>query len=319
MKGLEIERISTGSISMDIETGGGLPKSRLVEIFGKESSAKTYISLKTVAEAQKVSTKPNLWIDAEGVFDPEWATRLGVDLSRLEVAKSETLEDAGTILDAYVRSNQYSVIVLDSVAALLPEEDLDKPMDDSERIGNRAMLMNRIVRKIQSALNTKEDDKVNETLIIFINQVRSQIGVMYGNPDDTPGGKGIRFCASVRIEMRRSDLIKEKPEEGDSGMSPDGKSITGIIIKFKTVKNKTACPLKTGQFILYTDKEMLGQIDRVDEITRYGIMSSVIKHSGHTYSVGERSFLGKEALYEFLKENPEEVNKIYEDVKKVYV
>jgi recombination protein RecA len=320
MKGLEIERISTGIISLDIETGGGLPKSRLIEIYGHESSGKTYVCLHTVAEAQKQLNKKCLWIDMEGVFDPEWSKKVGVNLDLLDLAKPETAEQAGTILDTATRSNNYSIIILDSVAAMLPQEDLDKAMDDSERIGNRAMVNNRIVRKLQSALNAREDGEIpNETMVIFINQVRENIGVVYGNPDETPGGKGIRFMASIRIEMRRSDLIKETPLDGETGKTPDGKMIIGVTIKFKTTKNKTACPLKTGQFILYTDRERLGQVDRVDEITRYGIMSGVIKHAGPSYSIGERKFLGKEALGDFLKENPEEIVKIYEEVKKIYV
>ena len=319
MKGLEIERISTGIISMDIETGGGFPKSRLIEIYGYESSGKTYLSLHTVAEVQKQLNKKCLWIDMEGVFDPIWSKIVGVNLDLLDIAKPETAEQAGTILDAATRSNNYAVIVLDSVAAMLPQEDVDKAMDDSERIGNRAMVNNRIVRKLQSALNAREDGELpNETLVIFINQLRENF-VAYGNPDDTPGGKGIRFMASIRIEMRRSDLIKETPAEGETGKTPDGKMIIGVTIKFKTTKNKTACPLKTGQFIIYTDRERLGQVDRVDEITRYGIMSGVIKHSGPSYSIGERKFLGKEALSDFLKENPDEITRIWDEVKKIYV
>ena len=316
LKGLEIERISTGSISMDIETGGGLPKGRLVEIYGHESSAKTRISLGVVAEAQKaILNKKCLWIDMEGVFDPVWSKIVGVQLDRLDLAKPETAEQAGTILDAATRSNMYSVIVLDSVAAMLPQEDLEKSMDESERIGNRAMLNNRITRKLQSALNAKEDGTLaNETLIIFINQIRENIGVMYGPTEDTPGGQGIRFMASIRIEMRRGELIKESPKEGDTGIAPDGKIITGVLIKFKTVKNKTYCPLRMGQFILSTARDTIGQIERVDEIMRYGIFLGVIKQAGPSYKLGEQKFLGKENLLNHLREHPEEVEKIYKDL-----
>ena len=317
MKGLEVERISTGSIAVDIETGGGLPKGRLVEIYGRESSGKTYISLKTVANGQK--EKKCLWIDAEGVFDVAWAKLVGVDLSKLDIAKTETAEQAGTILDAATRSNEYAIIVLDSVAALLPNEDLDKALDESERIGNRAMVTNRITRKLQSGLNAKEDGELpNQTLVIFINQIREKIGVVYGDPTDTPGGLGIRFMASIRLEMRRSDLIKETPKKGDTGISPDGKSIVGVTIKFKTVKNKTACPLKTGQFILYTEDERKGQIDKTDEIIRYALVSGVIQHSGPSYSYKNHKFLGKEAVIEYLKEHPENIEELYTEIKKVY-
>ena len=317
MKGLEVDRISTGSIAVDIETGGGFPKGRLVEIYGRESSGKTYLALKTVSMAQK--EKKCLWIDVEGVFDPVWAKLVGVDLSKLDIAKTETAEQAGTILDAATRSNEYAIIVLDSVAALLPTEDLDKALDDSERIGNRAMVNNRIVRKLQSALNSKEDGELpNQTLVIFINQIREEIGVTYGDPTTTPGGLGIRFMASIRLEMRRSDLIKEKPKDGETGQTPDGKMITGITIKFKTVKNKTYTPLKTGQFILYTIDERKGQIDKTDEIIRYSLVSGVIQHSGPSYSYKGHKFLGKEAVIEYLKEHPEYIEELYNEVKKVY-
>lgn len=305
MKGLKVERISTGSISVDVETGGGLPKGRLVEIYGKESSGKTYVSLKTVAEAQKEGRKV-LWIDAEGVFDAEWAKKLKVNLELLEIAKPETLEQTGTILDAATRSRKYSVIVLDSVAALLPEEDLIKSMDEHERMGNRAILMNRTVRKLQSALNTTEDGKKNDTLLIFINQIREKIGIMYGNPETTTGGLGIRFCASIRLELRRSELIKEKDQ------------VIGVTIKFKTAKNKTFTPLKKGQFIIYTTGEKAGQIDRVDEIFRYGIISGVIEHSGKTYIIDGHKLLGQENARAYLRENPKLIDKLYKELQRVY-
>lgn len=319
MKGLEIERISTGSIAMDIETGGGLPKGRLVEIYGHESSGKTRVCLGVVAEAQKaIPTKKCLWIDMEGVFDPKWSEKVGVNLALLDLAKPETAEQAGTILDTATRTNAYSVIVLDSVAAMLPHEDLEKAMDESERIGNRAMVNNRITRKLQSALNAKEDGTLsNETLIIFINQIRENIGVMYGPTEDTPGGQGIRFMASIRIEMRRGELQKESPKEGDSGVGPDGKLIVGVLLKFKTVKNKTACPLRTGQFILSTARDTIGTIDRVDEVMRYGIFLGLIKQNGPSYKLGEEKFLGKEKLLEYLRDNPQQVETLYSQLLEV--
>jgi recombination protein RecA len=305
---------------MDIETGGGFPKSRIVEIYGGESSGKTYVSLCTVASAQKtIADKTCLWIDMEGVFDPIWAQKVGVNLDRLEIAKPETAEDAGTILDAGTRSNAYSVIVLDSVAAMLPKEDLDKAMDDPERIGNRAMTNNRIIRKVQSALNAFTDSEAGtrpETLLILINQVREDF-VAYGNPETTPGGRGIPFAASIRIEMRRGDLIKEKPEDGETGQTPDGKMIIGVTLKFKTVKNKTYTPLKTGQFILLTSREKLGQVDHIDEIIRYAVTAGIIKRSGPSYAIGEHKLLGMENLREYIEEN-KLIEKLYEEIKSVY-
>jgi len=319
MKGMEIGRIPTGSISLDIELGGGLPQGRLVEIFGWESSGKTYISLKCTASAQEyIKDKNALWIDVEGCFDREWAELVGVDLERLDYVRPNSAEEVGTIIDAAIRANCYSLIVLDSVAALEPAEDIDKAMDQNERIGNRAMINNRIVRKLQAALNCKEDGTVaNQTCIIFINQLRETIGVMYGPTETTTGGKGIQFGASIRIEMRRGEVQKRTPELGESGAGPDGKLNEGVLLKFKTVKNKTACPLKTGQFILSTSGDTKGQIDRTDEIMRYSIFLGVIKQSGPSYKLGEQKFLGKENLLTHLKEHPEQVEEIYKDLLKI--
>jgi recombination protein RecA len=317
MKSLNIERISTGSISMDIETGGGLPKGRLIEIYGREGSGKTYTALKTSAEAQK--TGRVLWIDAEGVFDPSWAEKADVNLEKMDLAKPETAEQAGTILDAATRSGNYVLIVLDSVAALLPAEDLDKAMNESERVGNRAMVMNRIVRKLQSALNTCDEVGIaNNTCVIFINQIREKIGVMFGNNEDTTGGLGIRYMASLRINMWRSDLIKEKSAEGDTGEASNGKIIVGVTLKFKTTKNKTFTPLKTGQFILKIYGIGIGEIDRVDEVVRYGIIAGVIKQRGPSTTYNEHKFLGKEACMMWFRENPLEVEKVFGEIKKVY-
>ncbi len=314
LKGIEIERISTGSIALDIETGGGLPKGRLIEIFGREGSGKTYIALRTVVEAQKQGRI--LWIDAEAVFDPIWATKVGVNLEKVDLAKPETMEQTGTILDAATRSGNYVLIVLDSVAALLPQEDVDKAMDESERIGNRAMVMNRIVRKLTTALNICDESGIpNNTCVIFINQIREQIGVMFGNNEDTTGGLGIRYMASLRISMWRSDLIKEKPVEGETGALSDGKIVVGLTLKFKTIKNKTYTPLKTGQFIL---QNLTGKIDRVDEVVRYGILSGIIRQRGPSTVYNEHKFLGKEGCLTWFRENPSEVERVFEEIRKVY-
>ena len=321
MSGLNVERISTGSISVDIETGGGLPRGRLTEVYGWESSGKTWICLSTVASAQKtIKDKNCLWIDVEGCYDQSWAEIVGVDHSRLDITRPESAEQVGTIVDAAVRANCYSVIVLDSIAALEPNEDIDKAMDQNERMGNRAMINNRMVRKLQSALNCREDGTIlNDTTVIFINQLRETIGDMYGPKDTTTGGNGIKFGASVRIEMRRGETIKETPEVGEHGIGPDGKIITGVLLKFKTVKNKTFCPLRTGQFILNTARSEMGKVDKIDEIMRYGIASGIIKQSGPSYTLGTDKFFGKEKLLEHLKANPKLIEQIFFDVKKVYL
>lgn len=319
MEWLKLDRIPTGSISMDIELGGGIPKGRLIEVFGWESSGKTFVCLNFIKMAQKTSTKNALWIDAEGTYDKEWASTIGVDHSRLDYVQPTSAEQTGTIIDAAVRANCYSIIVLDSVAALEPQEDIDKEMGESERIGNRAMINNRIVRKLQSALNVKEDGTIgNETSVVFINQLRETIGVMYGPTEVTTGGCGVKFGASIRIEMRRGEVQKASPLPGETGVGPDGKINIGVLLKFKTVKNKTYTPLLTGQFILWTARDVKGTIDRVDEVMRYGIQSGVIKANGPSYALGEQKFFGKEKLLDFLKANPEEVEKIFADVRTAY-
>jgi len=321
MTGLKVDRLPTGSISIDIETGGGLPKGRLTEIYGWESSGKTWLCLSCVASVQQfVKDKNCLWIDVEGCYDQPWAEIVGVDHTRLDITRPESAEQVGTILDAAVRANCYSLIILDSVAALEPAEDIDKSMDQDERIGNRAMINNRIVRKLQSALNCKEDGTIlNETTVVFTNQLRESIGVMYGPTEVTTGGMGIKFGASIRIEMRRGETTKEAPLDGEHGVGPDGKLITGVLLKFKTTKNKTFTPLKTGQFLLHTAREMKGKANRVDEIMRYGISSGIITAAGPSYTLGTQKFIGKEKLLDYLTANPTIVEEVFAEVKKVYL
>ncbi len=301
-KGLDIPRISTGSLTLDIATGGGLPTGRLIEIFGMESSGKTYLALKTVGNAQKMGKKA-VWIDVEGVFDAEWATLLGVDISKLFVVRPESGEQAGDALETFVRAEDCGIIVLDSIAALIPEKDIETSMDAPEKLGNKAVMVNRLLRKLQSALNMKVgDDRVpNECMVIFINQIRHKIGVMYGSPETTPGGLGLRFASSVRIHLRKKWIKDEK----------DAEKIIGQTVTFKTEKNKTFPPHRVGQFDLYTDGEQKGQIDLPREVLNCALECDLIELSGKTYHIdGENIGVGKPKAADYLTDNPEKVEKL---------
>ena len=189
---MEVDRIPTGSLALDIETGGGFPCGRVTEIYGRESAGKTYMALKSVAEAQKIG-KSAVWIDVEGSFDPVWAALLGVDLKKLKLTRPETGEIACDILDAVISSGECGIVVLDSTAALIPVHDTEIGMDKVEQLGVRAKMVNRLIRKLHAALNMKvgEDKLPNNCAVVFINQIREKIGVMYGSPDTTPGGLGL--------------------------------------------------------------------------------------------------------------------------------
>ena len=282
--GLDVDRVSTGSLTLDIETGGGLPYGRVVEYFGREGTGKSVMAAKTAAYVQKDGKKV-VWLDVEGSFDPEWAKCLGLDVSKVQLAKTETGEQACDILDAVVRSGDCGIVVVDSTAALVPEKDLETAMGHSEQLGVRAKMVNRLIRKLHSALNMKvgEDMLPNDCLVLFINQIREKIGVLYGSPDTTPGGLGLRHAASIRIEFRRAWLKDEK----------DSDKIVGQAIKFKIVKNKTFPPFRRGEFDFFTDGDRKGQIDLAKEVFCYGLLEGFIENSGKTYTIGKEKFVGK--------------------------
>lgn len=304
---LIIERIPTGSLSLDIELGGGLPTGRLVEIFGREMSGKTTVALLTIAEAQKVN-KECAWIDLEGAYDPAWATALGVNIKRLYLARPDSGEKACDILDALVRSGKVGVVVLDSVAALIPQSDIDTSMDDPERLGNKAQMVGRIIRKLQSALNMKvgEDKIPNDCLVICINQIREKIGIAYGNPETTPGGLALKFYASVRLELRRGEWIEL-----------DDKTKIGQEVKFKVAKNKTAPPMRTGSFTLYFDGEKKATIDNILEVLNYSLLKGIIKLSGKTYTIFDKKVVGKSELLNYLHENKDIAKKLKNELMKL--
>ena len=294
---MEIERIPTGSLALDIETGGGYPCGRVIELFGRESAGKSFMALKAVAEAQKLG-KVAVWIDVEGSFDPVWAALLGVNLKKLKLSRPETGELACDVMDAVIRSGECGILVLDSTAALVPLQDIETAMNHVEQMGIRAKMVNRLVRKLHSALNMKvgEDCLPNSCLVIFVNQIREKIGVAFGNPETTPGGLGLRHAASIRISFSKA-WIKASAAE-------DEKRIIGQTVKFITVKNKTFPPYRRGEFAIYVDGPNKGQLDDTGEIFTYGLLTGFIVQEKSTYLIGKDKIgVGKPDAMKYLKDN----------------
>jgi recombination protein RecA len=283
-----IEAISTGSISLDVALGiGGLPKGRVVEIYGPESSGKTTLTLQVVAEAQKIGGTA-AFIDAEHALDPQYAEKLGVNVDELLVSQPDTGEQALEITDMLVRSGAVDVVVIDSVAALTPKAEIEGDMGDSH-VGLQARLMSQALRKLTANI------KRTNCLVIFINQIRMKIGVMFGSPETTTGGNALKFYSSVRLDIRRIGAIKK------------GDEVVGNETKVKVVKNKVAPPFKQVQFeILYGEG-----ISRQGELIELGVQQGIVDKSGAWYSYnGDRIGQGKENVRNFLRENPEIANDI---------
>lgn len=279
---VEIESISSGSLMLDIALGiGGYPRGRIIEIYGPESSGKTTLTLHAVAEAQKVGGTC-AFVDAEHALDPGYARKLGVNTDDLIIAQPDTGEQALEIADTLVRSGAIDVLVIDSVAALVPKAELEGDMGDSH-MGLQARLMSQALRKLAGSIN-----KTN-CMVIFINQIRQKIGVMFGNPETTTGGNALKFYASVRIDIRRIGALKS------------GDEVVGNQTRIKVLKNKMAPPFKTVEFdILY------GQgISKTGELLDLGVQEGIVDKSGSWYSYGsQRIAQGKESARNFLKDNP---------------
>ena len=278
-----IEVISTGSLSLDMALGvGGVPKGRVVEIYGPESSGKTTLTLHVVAEAQKMGGTC-AFVDAEHALDPVYAEKLGVDMDELLVSQPDTGEQALEITDMLVRSGAIDVVVVDSVAALTPKAEIEGEMGDSH-VGLQARLMSQALRKLTGNI------KRSNCIVIFINQIRMKIGVMFGSPETTTGGNALKFYASVRLDIRRTGSIKK------------GDEVVGNETKVKVVKNKVAPPFRQANFeILYG-----AGISREGEIIELGVAQGLIEKSGAWYSYnGDRIGQGKENVRNFLRENPE--------------
>ena len=279
---MDIESISTGSLSLDIALGiGGLPKSRIVEIYGPESSGKTTLALQVIAEAQK-NGGVCAFIDAEHALDPSYAKKLGVDTKELLISQPDTGEQALEITDTLVRSGAVSVLVIDSVAALTPRAELEGEMGD-HRMGLQARLMSQALRKLTGSISK------SNTMVIFINQIRMKIGVMFGSPETTAGGNALKFYSSVRLDIRRIGAIK------------DGEEIVGNQTRVKVVKNKVAPPFKVVEFDI-----MYGQgISKTGELVDLGAKADIVEKSGAWYAYkGEKIGQGKENAKEYLKNNP---------------
>ena len=292
-KAMEVEAIPTGALSLDIALGiGGVPRGRIIEIFGPESSGKTTLALHIIAEAQKMGGEA-AFIDAEHALDPVYAKKLGVDIDDLIVSQPDTGEQALEITESLIRSGALDVVVVDSVAALVPKAEIDGDMGDSH-MGLQARLMSQALRKLAGAINK------SKTVLIFINQLREKIGVMFGNPETTTGGRALKFYASVRMDIRRIENIKQDGE------------IKGNRVRVKVVKNKVAPPFREAEFdVVY------GQgISKEGNILDMAVNLDIVEKAGSWFSYnGERIGQGRENVKKYLKENPEMLDEIESKVR----
>ncbi|MBQ1985052.1 MAG: recombinase RecA [Clostridia bacterium] len=291
--GMQVEAISTGSLSLDMALGiGGLPRGRIIEIYGPESSGKTTLALHCVAEGQKLGGNA-AFIDVEHALDPVYAAALGVDVDSLLVSQPDTGEQALEITEALVRSNAIDVIVVDSVAALVPRAEIEGEMGDSH-VGLQARLMSQALRKLAGAISK------SNCVAIFINQLREKVGVMYGNPEVTPGGRALKFYSSVRLDVRKKEVLKS------------GSDIVGSRTKVKVVKNKIAPPFREVEFDI-----MYGQgISRVGDLLDLAERLDIVQKSGAWFSYnGTRIGQGRDNAKNFLRDNPEIFDEVAEKVK----
>ena len=289
---LNVEAIPTGSLSLDIALGiGGVPRGRIIEIYGPESSGKTTVALHIVAEAQKMGGEA-VFIDVEHALDPVYAQALGVDIDSLLVSQPDTGEQALEICEALVRSGAIDVVVVDSVAAMTTKAEIEGEMGDSF-VGLQARLMSQALRKLTGAISK------SNAVCIFINQLREKIGVMYGNPETTPGGRALKFYSSVRLDIRKKDPIKE------------GGEVIGNLTKVKVVKNKVAPPFREAEFdIMYGEG-----ISREGEVIDLAVKLDIIKKSGSWYSYQDnRIGQGRDKVKQYLKDNPEFCEQIAKEV-----
>ena len=292
-KAMEVEAIPTGALSLDIALGiGGVPRGRIIEVFGPESSGKTTLALHIVAEAQKMGGEA-AFIDAEHALDPVYAKKLGVDIDDLIVSQPDTGEQALEITEALVRSGALDVVVVDSVAALVPKAEIDGDMGDSH-MGLQARLMSQALRKLAGAVNK------TKTVIIFINQLREKIGIMFGNPETTTGGRALKFYASVRLDIRKIENIKQDGE------------VKGNRVRVKVIKNKVAPPFREAEFDIVYGKG----ISKEGNILDIAVNLDIIEKSGSWFSYnGERIGQGRENVKEYLSKNPEMMQEVEKKIR----
>lgn len=293
---LDIDSIPTGSLALDIALGiGGIPKGRIIEIYGPESSGKTTLALHMLAEAQKMGGT-GAFVDAEHALDPGYAKNLGVDIENLIISQPDTGEQALEITEALVRSNAVDLIIIDSVAALVPKAEIDGEMGAAQ-IGLQARLMSQALRKLTGAINK------SKCTVVFINQLREKVGIMFGNPETTTGGRALKFYSSVRLDIRRTEIIKK------------GDEMIGNRVRVKVVKNKIAPPFKQAEFDIMYGKG----ISSVGNILDVASEADIVKKAGAWYSYGEeRLGQGRENAKEFLEGNPELLKEIEHKVRLHY-
>ncbi len=291
-KKVDVELLPSGALSLDIALGGGYPKGRIIEIYGPESSGKTTLTLHAIAEMQKQGGTA-AFIDAEHALDPAYAKRLGVDTDNLLVSQPDNGEQALEIVETLVRSNAVDLIVVDSVAALVPQAEIDGDMGDSH-MGLQARLMSQALRKLTGIINK------SKATVVFINQIRMKIGVMFGNPETTTGGNALKFYASVRMDIRRTGQIKE------------GEEIIGNRTKVKVVKNKIAAPFRTAEFdIMYNEG-----ISKTGDVLELAVNHGVVGKAGAWFDYNDAKIgQGREATKKYLKENPEVLAEIEQKVR----
>jgi len=292
-KTVDVELISSGALSLDLALGGGYPKGRIVEIYGPESSGKTTLTLHAIAEIQKKGGTA-AFVDAEHALDPAYARRLGVDTDNLLVAQPDNGEQALEIVETLVRSNAVDLVIVDSVAALVPQAEIEGEMGDSH-MGLQARLMSQALRKLTGIINK------SKTIVVFINQIRMKIGVMFGNPETTTGGNALKFYASVRMDIRRTGQIKA------------GEDIIGNRTKVKIVKNKIAPPFRTAEFdIMYNEG-----ISRTGDVLDLAVLNGIVDKSGAWFGYGDGKIgQGREASKQYLAEHPEVLDEIEAKVRK---
>jgi recombination protein RecA len=291
---IDVATISTGSLSLDLALGGGLPQGRIVEIYGPESSGKTTLALHAVAEVQK-NGGTAAFIDAEHALDPDYAARIGINLNTLLISQPDTGEQALEIVETLVRSSAVDIVVVDSVAALVPRAEIEGDMGDAH-VGLQARLMSQALRKLTGVISK------SKTTVIFINQLRIKIGVMFGNPETTAGGQALKYYASVRMDIRGSEQIK------------DGDLSIGKHVKVKVVKNKVAAPFKVAEFDIMFNEGISTAGDIIDLAVKYEL---VIK-SGAWYSYkDEKIGQGREAAKQYLKDHPEVIKTLDKDIRKL--